>query len=149
MKKDPLVSIGAVAKRVGCKVSAVRFYADEGLIPTVRSQSGHRVFPRSVIRRISFILISQRLGYSLNQIRSALESLPNERTPNKADWQKLSRRFSRDIDQRIAELEQLKSRLTGCIGCGCLSLKTCHLYNPEDQASASNVGGDLFFSGVR
>lgn len=149
MKNDPLLSIGAVAKRVGCKVSAIRFYADEGLIPVVRAHSGHRVFPRSAIRRISFILISQRLGYSLHQISAVLRSLPDERTPTKADWQRLSRRFSADIDERIAELKQLKRRLTGCIGCGCLSLEKCHLYNPNDTAAAWNAGGDLFFKGEK
>lgn len=147
-REDPFMSIGAVAKRVGCAVSAVRFYADEGLLPVVRTNSGHRAFVRSSIRRISFILISQRLGYSLENIRSALQSLPDERTPTKADWQRLSRRFSNDIDQRIAELEQLKTKLTGCIGCGCLSLKSCHLYNPKDKAGAMQTGGDLFFQGV-
>ncbi len=147
--KDPFISIGALAKRVGCAVSAVRFYADKNLVPALRTHSGHRVFPRSAIRRISFILILQRLGYTLNEISQALASLPEERTPTKADWRKMSRNFSKDIDQRIAELEQLKRRLTGCIGCGCLSLKHCHLYNPNDRAEHENKGGDLFFQGVK
>ncbi len=147
MKQDPLISIGKVAKRVGCSVSAIRFYADECLVPVVRASSGHRVFARSSIRRISFILISQRLGYSLESIRQALASLPDQRTPTKRDWQTLSRRFSKDIDQRIRELEQLKSRLTGCIGCGCLSLKSCAIYNSGDRAAELQVGADLFFSG--
>ncbi len=148
MKNNPLLSIGAVAKRVGCAVSAIRFYADQGLVPVVRAASGHRVFPRSSIRRISFILISQRLGYTLDEIRNVLKNLPNERTPTKADWQKLSRYFSQDIDQRICELEQLKIKLTGCIGCGCLSLNSCHLYNPEDKVGLMKSGPDLFFNGV-
>lgn len=145
MNNDPLLSIGVVAKRVGCAVSAIRFYADEGLVPMVRAASGHRVFPRSSIRRISFILISQRLGYSLNEIRHVLKSLPDERTPTKADWQKLSRHFSQDIDRRVNELQQLKAKLTGCIGCGCLSLEHCQLYNPEDRAALTQSGPDLFF----
>ncbi len=147
MSKDPVISIGAVAKRVGCSVSAIRFYADEGLLPLIRTRSGHRAFPRSAIRRVSFILISQRLGYSLRDIRNALQKLPEQRTPTKADWRRLSMSFSQDIDQRIAELQQLKRRLTGCIGCGCLSLKACQLYNPDDKAGRMRDGADLFFSG--
>lgn len=149
MKKDPFLSIGTVAKRVGCAVSAIRFYADEGLVPVVRAASGHRVFARSSIRRISFILISQRLGYTLDDIRRVLRKLPNERTPTQDDWQALSRYFRQDIDRRISELEQLKTKLTGCIGCGCLSLTHCHLYNPDDKAGLTKSGPDLFFSGSK
>lgn len=148
MKSDPLISIGAVAKRVGCAVSAVRFYADRGLVPSIRAASGHRVFNRSVIRRISFILISQRLGYSLSDIQAALATLPDARTPTKGDWETLSLRFTEDIDRRVVELEQLKKKLTGCIGCGCLSLSSCHLYNPGDKAGQKRTGSDLFFQGV-
>ena len=147
MRNDPMLPIGKVAQRVGCAVSAIRFYADQGLVPSIRASSGHRYFARSSIRRISFILISQRLGYSLTDIQAALAKLPNERTPTKADWRKLSQYFRKDIDQRIVELEQLKNRLTGCIGCGCLSLKTCHLYNPGDKAAALESTPDLFYDG--
>ena len=147
MTADPLLPIGKIAQRIGCKVSAIRFYADEGLVPFTRASSGHRYFARSCIRRISFILICQRLGYSLKDIRAALMKLPNERTPTKNDWRKLSFYFQKDIDRRIKELEQLKSRLTGCIGCGCLSLKTCHLYNPDDRAASLESTPDLFYDG--
>jgi MerR family redox-sensitive transcriptional activator SoxR len=140
MKKDPFVSIGAVAKRTGSTVSAIRYYADEGIVPSIRNSGGHRLFHRSVIRRVSFILIAQSLGYSLNQIRSALESLPNSRTPTKADWDKLSRGFNRDIDQKIAQLQRLKESLSSCIGCGCLSLRKCRLYNPDDQIHRRGSG---------
>ncbi len=140
MKKDPLISIGHIAKRTGCSVSAIRFYATENLIPFTRSASGHRHFHRSVIRRISFILISQNLGYSLQEIKSALDSLPNNRTPTKADWERLSRRFSKDIESRISELRDLQSKLSGCIGCGCLSLKKCQLYNLNDHISENGSG---------
>lgn len=140
MKKDPFVSIGKVAKRTGTSVSAIRFYADEGIVPSIRNSGGHRLFNRSVIRRISFILIAQNLGYSLGQIRSALESLPESRTPTKADWDKLSRQFTKDIDQKIAQLKSLKESLSGCIGCGCLSLKKCRLYNPDDQIHRRGSG---------
>ncbi|GAA6139054.1 redox-sensitive transcriptional activator SoxR [Arenicella sp. 4NH20-0111] len=147
-KMDPLMSIGAVARRVGCAVSAVRFYADQGFVPSVRASSGHRMFRRSVIRRISFILISQKLGYSLADIRSAIDTLPSSRTPTKGDWELLSQQFVKDIDRRVDELEQLKAKLTGCIGCGCLSLSNCHLYNPEDGVSKKRKGADLFFKGI-
>ena len=102
------ISIGQLAKRTGTTVSAIRFYADELLIPCVRSNSGHRSFERSVIRRVSFILISQRLGYGLSEIGSALSSLPDNRTPTKADWTRLSKRFCVDIEARIKQLQQQK-----------------------------------------
>ena len=134
------ISIGQLAKRTGTTVSAIRFYADELLIPCVRSSNGHRSFDRSVIRRVSFILISQRLGYGLSDIGSALSSLPDNRTPTKADWTRLSKRFSVDIDARIEQLQQLRDSLNGCIGCGCLSLKSCQLYNPNDAARSLGHG---------
>ena len=148
-KLHPLLSIGEIAKRTGTNVSTIRFYADEGLIPVARSSSGHRVFSRAVIRRISFILIAQNLGYSLKRIRLALNALPEKRTPTKADWTRLSRQFSGDIERRIEHLKTLQSKLDGCIGCGCLSLKTCRLYNSDDSASALGAGpryllGDRF-----
>lgn len=140
MKKDPFTNIGAVAERTGTSVSAIRFYADEGIIPSIRNSGGHRLFHRSVIRRVSFILIAQNLGYSLGQIRNALESLPDGRTPTKADWDRLSRAFSSDIDAKIVQLQNLKDSLSGCIGCGCLSLKKCRLYNPDDQIRKQGAG---------
>lgn len=140
MKKDPLISIGQVASRTGVQVSAIRYYADELLIPSIRGTSGHRLFPRSVIRRVSFILIAQGLGYTLKQIRAALASLPDNRTPTKADWDKLSRRFTHDIEDHIERLQQLKSKLSSCIGCGCLSLKNCRLYNQGDKISTKGTG---------
>lgn len=139
-KLSSLLSIGEVAKRTGTNVSAVRFYADEGLIPVVRSSSGHRVFARAVIRRVSFILIAQSLGYPLKRVQMALNSLPDKRTPTKADWTRLSRQFSDEIEQRIGSLRTLQSKLDGCIGCGCLSLKSCSLYNPEDSAAEFGAG---------
>ena len=138
-KKVPL-SIGELASRTGSSVSTIRFYADQKLIPVARSNSGHRIFARSVVRRVSFILIAQKLGYSLAQITEVLASLPEKRTPTKADWSKLSRRFAVDIQQRIDDLENLKSKVDGCIGCGCLSLDSCELYNKNDQASLFGAG---------
>ena len=140
MKNDPLMTIGLIAKRTGSSVSAIRFYATENLIPSSRSPSGHRLFHRSVIRRISFILISQNLGYSLQEIKRALVSLPDNRTPTKTDWERLSKRFSKDIESRINELKELQSKLSGCIGCGCLSLKKCKLYNLNDHIAEKGAG---------
>lgn len=140
MEKDPFRSIGAVAKRTGSSVSAIRFYADEGIIPSIRNAGGHRLFHRSVIRRISFIMIAQNLGYSLTQIRFALDSLPKSRTPTKADWERLSRVFRKDLDEKIRQLQRLKESLSGCIGCGCLSLQRCRLYNPDDRLSKRGPG---------
>ena len=142
MHDSPLKTIGFIAQRTGAPVSAIRFYSDEGLIPTVRAPSGHRLFHRSVIRRVAFILIAQGLGYRLVQIKAALATLPNNRTPTQSDWAKLARVFS--VDARIAELQCLKSKLDGCIGCGCLSLERCALYNPSDEVGNRGPGPHLF-----
>ncbi len=140
MKNDPLLSIGQIAKRTGAAVSAIRYYADEQLVPAQRGPGGQRLFPRSAIRRVSFILISQQLGYSLQEIKQVLATLPDGRTPTKADWDKFARLFSKDIDSKIEALQSLKDSLSGCIGCGCLSLKKCKLYNPEDRINHLGAG---------
>lgn len=140
MAHDPFVSIGLIAARTGTAVSAIRYYESEQLIPSIRNAAGHRLFKRSVIRRVSFILIAQNLGYTLNEIREALSTLPDGRTPTKHDWERLSRQFSGHIDQKIERLQRLKDKLNGCIGCGCLSLKVCQLYNQDDEASEFGNG---------
>lgn len=140
LKTDPLMPIGKVAARTGVAVSKIRYYETEGLIFSVRSSSGQRLFKRSTIRRVSFILISQQLGYSLNDIRILLKSLPSARTPMKADWDRLASRMKTDLNARISQLEQLRDTLNGCIGCGCLSLQSCGLYNPQDAASRFGSG---------
>ena len=140
MSRSNLMTIGDLAKRTGTRVSAIRFYADKELVPSFRAPSGHRVFARHVIRRVSFILVAQSMGYSLARIRELLAALPNSRTPTKRDWQALSKIFVVDIDQQIQSLENLKNKLDGCIGCGCLSLKNCHLYNPQDTAASFGTG---------
>ena len=134
------LTIGAVAERTGLAVSAVRFYADQELIHSERAASGHRRFPRSVIRRISFIRICQRLGYSLEEITAQLDTLTGGRNPTEADWAELAAGFSVDIDARIAELIQLRDTLSSCIGCGCLSLARCAIWNPDDGAAALGDG---------
>ncbi|HCY28165.1 MAG TPA: redox-sensitive transcriptional activator SoxR, partial [Alteromonas macleodii] len=121
MAPEPMVSIGFIAKRTGNAVSLIRYYANEGLIPSVRTNGGNRAFPRSVIRRVSFILIAQNMGYSLAEIKSLLSTLPDNRTPTQADWAKLSTVFNQHIEAKIAALTSLKTSLEGCIGCGCLS----------------------------
>ena len=140
MAKTQWIAIGEVAARTGAAVSAIRFYEEKGLVSARRSAGGKRLFLRSEIRRVSFILIAQRLGFSLEEIGAHLSGLPGGRTPTKADWEKISRAFRKEIDARIAALETMRARLTSCIGCGCLSLKTCGLYNPEDQAAAKGAG---------
>jgi len=137
---EKLLTIGEMAKRSGSPVSAIRFYADRQLIPSSRNAGGQRLFRREVIRRVSFILISQQLGYTLKEIQAQLESLPDNRTPTQKDWTNLSKSFSEDINARIIKLELLRDTLSSCIGCGCLSLQKCRLYNPEDQASRLGVG---------
>ena len=134
------LSIGDLAKRTGLSVSAIRFYETRGLVAPDRNAGGQRRFERSDIRRLSFIQISQRLGLTLEEIGGALASLPDGRTPTKRDWEKLSRAIRGSLDERIAMLTRLRNRLDGCIGCGCLSMKSCALYNPDDEAGEKGPG---------
>jgi MerR family redox-sensitive transcriptional activator SoxR len=140
-----LLSIGAVSERTGVAQSALRFYEAEGLLHATRTESGHRRYPRDVIRRISFIRVAQQVGLSLDEIRSALESLPDNRTPTQRDWERLAKSWRPRLDAQIAMLERLRDRLTGCIGCGCLSLKACRLFNPDDELGALGPGPRLVF----
>jgi MerR family redox-sensitive transcriptional activator SoxR len=134
------LSIGEVARRSGLAPSALRFYEDVGLVASERTAGGHRVYPRHVLRRLGVIRIAQRLGLSLDEIRDALEVLPPERAPTKAEWSKMSRAWRRRLDERISTLEALRDQLGSCIGCGCLSLRRCRLYNPDDVAAARGEG---------
>ncbi|MDC0711913.1 redox-sensitive transcriptional activator SoxR [Stigmatella sp. ncwal1] len=135
-----MVTIGELAARSGMATSALRFYEKEGLIHAERTGGNQRRFPRSELRRVSFIRAAQQVGLTLEEIREALASLPGSRTPTQADWEKLSRTWRHRLDERIAQLERLRDKLTSCIGCGCLSLKKCHLYNPDDQAALGGPG---------
>jgi MerR family redox-sensitive transcriptional activator SoxR len=128
------ISIGETARRSGLAASALRFYEEKGLIASERAGSGHRRFARHILRRIAFIVFAQRIGLSLEEIAVELAKLPDARSPNVADWRRLSTAWTSRIDARIAELERLKSGLTECIGCGCLSLERCRLSNPADRA---------------
>lgn len=132
--------IGAAAKRTGTSVSALRFYEAKGLVRSDRTQGGNRVFMASDIRRISFIVIAQKLGFTLAEIKTQLDLLPDGRTPTKKDWEKISRNFKANIDARIDGLTRLRDKLTGCIGCGCLSLKVCGIYNIDDSAAELGSG---------
>jgi MerR family redox-sensitive transcriptional activator SoxR len=135
-----LLTIGEVSRRSGVAASALRFYEERGLISSERAGSGHRRFPRPVLRRIAFIVFAQRIGLSLEEIGAELAKLPPDRAPTRRDWSRLSSSWTSRIDERIAELERLKLGLTECIGCGCLSLDRCRLANPEDRAGRRGAG---------
>jgi MerR family transcriptional regulator, redox-sensitive transcriptional activator SoxR len=135
-----LLTIGEVARRSGVAASALRFYEERGLIISERAGSGHRRYPRPVLRRVAFIVFAQRIGLTLDEIGAELAGLPPERVPDRHDWARLSRRWAARIDARIAELERLKLGLAECIGCGCLSLERCRLANPDDRAGRLGPG---------
>lgn len=134
------LSIGDIAKRTGLAVSAIRYYEDQRLVFPDRTDSGQRRYSRADIRRLSFVMISQGLGFTIADIRTALAGLPENRTPTKSDWQAISGYFRTELDARIAQMTALRERLDGCIGCGCLSLSNCKLYNPDDRARGQGVG---------
>jgi MerR family transcriptional regulator, redox-sensitive transcriptional activator SoxR len=135
-----LLTIGEVARRSGVAASALRFYEERGLIASERAGSGHRRYPRPVLRRIAFIVFAQRVGLTLEEIGDELAKLPGDHMPTRRDWSRLSRGWSERIDDRIAELQRLKLGLTECIGCGCLSLDRCRFANPDDRAGAGGPG---------
>jgi MerR family redox-sensitive transcriptional activator SoxR len=134
------LTIGALSERTGVATSALRFYEAEGLIHSTRSPGGQRRYARDMLRRVSFIRVAQQVGLSLDEIGAAMESLPDNRTPNEKDWHRLSTSWRPRIDAQIRLLERLRDRLDGCIGCGCLSLRFCRLLNPHDQAALRGPG---------
>lgn len=134
------LTIGHLAERAGVAPSAIRFYESKGLISSVRTVGNQRRYEQSVLRRVAFIRTAQQVGLSLEEIGAALATLPDGRTPTRADWQRLSRAWRSRLDEQIARIEALRDRLDGCIGCGCLSLKTCALNNPGDAAAAQGPG---------
>ncbi|MDG1068592.1 MAG: redox-sensitive transcriptional activator SoxR [Sulfitobacter sp.] len=140
MALNEALTIGALAKRTGLAVSAIRYYETQGLIQPWRNAGGQRRFARADLRRLSFVMIAQQFGFTLPHIRAQLDGLPNGRTPTKADWSAISIGFRDALDARIQTLTKLRDNLDGCIGCGCLSLEACALYNPQDKAAARGEG---------
>ena len=134
------LSVGQVAKRCGVAVSTIHFYEAKGLISGWRNSGNQRRYSREVLRRVTVIKVAQQLGVSLNAIAEALSTLPDRRTPTAADWNRLSQRWRNDLNTRIRKLEQLRDDLNGCIGCGCLSMKVCPLWNPDDEIGAEGTG---------
>jgi len=139
-RNQGLLTIGEVASRTGLAVSAIRYYEEQGLVAPERNSGGQRRYLRSDIRRLSFVLIAQQFGFSIGEIRRELEKLPKSRTPTKRDWERIGRVFGKVLDRKIDALRQLRAKLDGCIGCGCLSLQACKLYNPQDRASRLGAG---------
>ena len=144
-----LLSIGEVAQRAGIAGSALRYYEKEGLITAVRSSGGQRRYPRSVLRRLAFVRAARTVGLTLEEIRAALATLPASRNPTKADWALLSRSWRARLDEQITALTALRDGLTSCIGCGCLSLRQCHLSNPGDMISAAGPGARYLPASLR
>ena len=140
MGNDGFIPIGTLARRTGVAVSAIRFYEAKGLITSLRTGGNQRRFLRSDIRRVSFILIAQKLGLGLTEIEAELALLPQGRTPTLGDWQRISRSLRNELDARIKLLTRTRAKLDECIGCGCLSLTKCQLYNKEDRAAAAGTG---------
>ena len=140
LHRDDFISIGTLAKRTGVAVSAIRYYEDRKLLTALRTGGNQRRFLRSDIRRISFILIAQKLGLGLAEIEAELATLPQGRTPTLTDWQRISRSMRSQLDAKIQLLTRTKQKLDQCIGCGCLSLSRCQLYNKDDRAAVSGTG---------
>jgi MerR family redox-sensitive transcriptional activator SoxR len=135
-----LLTIGEVAERSGFATSAIRFYEEQGLVRSERTTSNHRLFPRHALRRLAFIRAAQRVGLSLDEIAAALATLPPDRAPTKKAWARLSSTWRTRLDERIADLESLRDDLASCIGCGCLSLSSCRLSNPQDAVAVRGDG---------
>jgi len=141
-----LLTIGEVSRRSGVASSALRFYEQRGLISSERRDAGHRRYPRHVLRRLAFVVFSQRIGLTLDEIGAELAKLDPHQAPNRRDWSRLSGTWTSRIDERIAELELLKEGLSECIGCGCLSLDRCKLANPDDRAARAGPGPRYWIS---
>lgn len=135
-----LLTVGELAKRAGVATSALRFYEERGLIQSERNGSGHRRYPRAVVRRVAFIVFAQRVGLTLEEIRVELAQLPVDSVPTSDEWARLTATWSSRIDARIAELERLQEGLSDCIGCGCLSLEHCNVLNRDDHLASRGPG---------
>ena len=134
------LTIGDISRRTGLSVSAIRFYEQRGLVSSFRTEGNQRRFERSEIRRLSFAVIAQKLGMTLAEIEAELSLLPQGRVPTRTDWQAISARIRASLDARMAQIERTRELLDGCIGCGCLSMERCALYNPDDRASRGGAG---------
>jgi MerR family redox-sensitive transcriptional activator SoxR len=143
----PLWTIGHLAERAGVATSAIRFYESRGLISSVRTSGNQRRYEQSTLRRVAFVRTAQRIGLSLDEIAEALATLPEGRTPTKSDWHRLSKAWRPRLDEQIRRIQLLRDRLDGCIGCGCLSLKSCALNNPGDEAGTHGTGAVLLEPG--
>ena len=137
---DELLSIGEMSARTGVAASALRYYEDLGLIGSARTSGNQRRFARHMLRRVSLISVARNLGISLEDVREAFSSVPLDRTPTNADWQRASRAWKRTLEERRRRLERLEHELTGCIGCGCLSMKACPVLNPGDALASTGSG---------
>jgi MerR family redox-sensitive transcriptional activator SoxR len=147
--KTDLLTVSDVARRSGFAASALRFYEKEGLIAASRTAGGQRRYERSVLRRLAFIRAARHVGLGLDEVRDVLERLPSERTPNRADWTRISRSWRSRIDEQIAALEALRDGLDSCIGCGCLSLQRCRMSNPEDWLATRGAGARILPKALR
>lgn len=145
MDRSDLLTIGDLARRSGVAPSALRYWESVGLITSSRTAGDRRRYQRAVLRRVAVIRAAQRVGLTLDEIASAFTSVPAEAAPTRAQWARMARRWKPLIDQRITELEQVRDELTGCIGCGCLSLQRCRLYNPDDQLGGEGSGARRLF----
>jgi len=137
---EAALSVGQVAKRCGVKVSTLHFYEDKGLIHSTRNAGNQRRYRKDVLRRVSLIKAAQKMGITLEEVRQALEKLPDNRTPNQKDWQKLASAWKKELNVRIAYLEKMRDYMMGCIGCGCLSMTRCPIYNADDKLAAQGSG---------
>ncbi|MEO2267375.1 redox-sensitive transcriptional activator SoxR [Pseudoalteromonas sp. YIC-656] len=143
MTLEANLSVGTVAKRADVAVSALHFYEKKGLIRSWRNEGNQRRYKRDVLRRIAVIKAAQRMGITLEEIKETLSSLPHNRTPTKADWEMLSRHWQQQLDEKIAYMQRVRDYVDGCIGCGCLSMQRCPIYNPEDKLASVDSGAVL------
>jgi MerR family redox-sensitive transcriptional activator SoxR len=142
-----VLTIGQLSERSGVATSALRFYESRGLIHAERTTGNQRRYPQSTLRRVAFVRAAAQVGLTLEEVGEALSTLPENRTPTKADWERLSRSWRSRLDAQIARTERLRDQLTSCIGCGCLSLKTCALYNPGDVLAGEGPGAVILDRG--
>lgn len=143
------LSVGDVAKRSGVKISTLHFYENQDLIQSIRNESNHRRYNMDVLRRIGVIKAAQKVGITLIEIKQALAFLPTNKAPTKRDWQRLSNQWQEKLNKKILQLSALRDKMTGCIGCGCLSLKVCPLYNPDDELGQKETGAVLLNNASR